>query len=83
MARSIHFLSFSWFVLFILAHGIMVFVTGLRENTNHMFAGVESNSWAGFLPFVLAMAVVAAGLGRGVALHDPARAAGAAGRARS
>jgi sulfoxide reductase catalytic subunit YedY len=58
VARSIHFLSFSWFVLFILAHGIMVFVTGLRQNTNHMFAGVESPSWAGFLPFVLAMVVV-------------------------
>jgi sulfoxide reductase catalytic subunit YedY len=58
VARSIHFLSFSWFVLFILAHGVMVFVTGLRQNTNHMFAGVESASWAGFLPFVLAMAVV-------------------------
>ena len=51
-ARSIHFLAFSWFVLFILAHGIMVFVTGLRENTNHMFAGVENNSWTGFPLFV-------------------------------
>ena len=59
IARSIHFISFSWFVLFILAHGIMVFVTGLRENTNHMFAGVESISWAGLLPFLLAMGVVA------------------------
>ncbi len=57
-ARSIHFISFCWFVLFILAHGIMVFVTGLRENTNHMFAGVESNSWTGFPLFVLAMLVV-------------------------
>jgi sulfoxide reductase catalytic subunit YedY len=60
VARSIHFISFSWFVLFILAHGIMVFVTSLRENTNHMFAGVESKSWAGLLPFLLAMGVVAA-----------------------
>ena len=42
VVRSIHFISFAWFVLFILAHGIMVFVTGLRENTNHMFAGVET-----------------------------------------
>ena len=58
VARSVHFISFSWFVLFILAHGIMVFVTSLRENTNHMFAGVESNSWVGLLPFILAMAVV-------------------------
>ncbi len=55
-----HFISFSWFVLFILAHGIMVFVTSLRENTNHMFAGVESSAWAGLLPFLLAMGVVAA-----------------------
>jgi sulfoxide reductase catalytic subunit YedY len=60
LARSIHFLAFSWFVLYILAHGTMVFVTGLRQNTNHMFAGVENGSWAGLLPFVLAMAVVAA-----------------------
>jgi sulfoxide reductase catalytic subunit YedY len=58
VARSIHFISFSWFVLFILAHGIMVFVTSLRANTNHMFAGVESNSWVGLLPFIVAMGVV-------------------------
>jgi len=57
-ARSIHFVSFCWFVLFILAHGIMVFITGLRENTNHMFAGVENHSWTGFPLFVLAMVMV-------------------------
>ena len=56
--RSVHFISFAWFVLFILMHGIMVFVTGLRENTNHMFAGVENDSWAGLPLFVLAMAVM-------------------------
>ena len=56
--RSVHFISFAWFVLFILAHGIMVFVTGLRQNTNHMFAGVENDSWAGLPLFVLAMAVM-------------------------
>ncbi|HYX63378.1 MAG TPA: molybdopterin-dependent oxidoreductase [Burkholderiales bacterium] len=59
VARSIHFLSFLWFVFFILAHGIMVFVTGIRENTNHMFAGVENRSWEGFGPFLLAMLAVA------------------------
>jgi DMSO/TMAO reductase YedYZ molybdopterin-dependent catalytic subunit len=58
VARSIHFISFLWFVFFILAHGIMVFVTGLRQNTNHMFAGVESAGWVGFPLFVLAMALV-------------------------
>ncbi len=57
-ARSIHFISFSWFVLFILAHGIMVFVTGLRQNTNHMFFGVRNDTWSGLPLFVLAMAVV-------------------------
>jgi methionine sulfoxide reductase catalytic subunit len=57
-ARSIHFISFVWFVLFILAHGIMVFITGIRQNTNHMFAGVESATWVGFPFFVLAMVLV-------------------------
>ena len=28
--RSIDFIAFAWFVLFILMHGVMVFVTGLR-----------------------------------------------------
>jgi len=57
-ARSIHFISFCWFVLFIVAHGLMVFITGLRQNTNHMFAGVENHSWTGFPLFVLAMVMV-------------------------
>jgi DMSO/TMAO reductase YedYZ molybdopterin-dependent catalytic subunit/thiosulfate reductase cytochrome b subunit len=58
VARSIHFLSFSWFVLFILAHGIMVFVTGIRQNTNHMFGGVQSPHWVGFPMFMIAMLLV-------------------------
>ena len=58
--RSVHFISFAWFVLFILAHGVMVFVTGLRQNTNHMFGGVDDASWTGFPLFVLAMAVLVA-----------------------
>jgi len=79
VARSIHFLSFSWFVLFILAHGIIVFVTGLRQNTNHMFAGGE--------PLLGRVPALRPGHGGGraglvarLALHDPARAAGAEGR---
>jgi methionine sulfoxide reductase catalytic subunit len=58
--RSVHFISFAWFVAFILAHGTMVFVTGIRQNTNHMFAGVDNGSWAGFPLFVLAMAALVA-----------------------
>lgn len=58
--RSVHFLSFAWFVGFILAHGVMVFVTGLRQNTNHMFGGVDDASWTGFPLFALAMAILVA-----------------------
>lgn len=58
VARSIHFIAFFYFILFILAHGIMVFITGIRQNTNHMFAGVESSNWAGFPLFLVAMALV-------------------------
>jgi len=56
--RSIHFLSFAWFVAFIAAHGAMVFVTGLRQTTNHMFGDVNDASWSGFPLFVLAMVVL-------------------------
>ena len=58
--RSVHFISLLWFVLFIVAHGVMVFVTGLRQNTNHMFAGVENSAWAGLPMFILAMAIMGA-----------------------
>ena len=57
-ARSIHFISFSWFVLFILAHGAMVFLAGFRANTNYMFAGVRDHSWSGFFIFLPAMGVI-------------------------
>jgi methionine sulfoxide reductase catalytic subunit len=60
VARSIHFLSFCWFVFFIIVHGVFVFITGLRQNTNHMFAGVESSHWSGLPYFLLAMAVLVA-----------------------
>jgi methionine sulfoxide reductase catalytic subunit len=56
--RSVHFISFAWFIGFILAHGAMVFVTGIRQNTNHMFGGVDDASWTGFPLFVLAMAIL-------------------------
>jgi DMSO/TMAO reductase YedYZ molybdopterin-dependent catalytic subunit/thiosulfate reductase cytochrome b subunit len=56
--RSLHFISFAWFVGFIVTHGVMVFVTGLRQNTNHMFAGVDDGSWRGFPVFVAAMTIL-------------------------
>jgi DMSO/TMAO reductase YedYZ molybdopterin-dependent catalytic subunit/thiosulfate reductase cytochrome b subunit len=56
--RSLHFISFVWFVGFIMAHGALVFITGIRRNTNHMFAGVDDASWQGFPLFLLAMAIL-------------------------
>jgi thiosulfate reductase cytochrome b subunit len=56
--RSVHFISFAWFAGFILAHGAMVFVTGIRQNTNHMFGGVDDASWTEFPLFVLTMAIL-------------------------
>src|SRR5215470_17888017 len=60
VARSIHVFGLSWFVFFIIVHGVFVFITGLRQNTNHMFAGVESPHWVGLPFFLLAFAVIVA-----------------------
>ena len=54
-ARSIHFLALWWFLLFILAHVTLVFITGARVNLNMMWAGVNDGSWSGFAVFVPAM----------------------------
>ena len=58
-ARSIHFLVMLWFLLFILIHVTLVFITGARVNLNMMFAGVDDDSWKGFAIFLPAMALVA------------------------
>jgi thiosulfate reductase cytochrome b subunit len=58
-ARSIHFLALWWFLLFIVAHVTLVFITDARANLNMMFAGVHDGSWSGFAVFVPAMALVA------------------------
>jgi sulfoxide reductase catalytic subunit YedY len=58
-ARSIHFLAMWWFLLFILIHVTLVFITGARVNLNMMFAGVNDRSWSGVTIFVPAMALVA------------------------
>jgi sulfoxide reductase catalytic subunit YedY len=47
------------FLGFIVTHGTIVFVTGLRQNTNHMFGSVNDASWTGFSLFVVAMVILA------------------------
>lgn len=51
-ARSIHFLALWWFLIFILIHVTLVFITGARSNLNMMWAGVHDDSWSGFMMFV-------------------------------
>ncbi len=58
-ARSIHFIALWWFLLFILAHGTLVFITDARVNLNMMWAGVNDASWSGLWIFIAAMVVVA------------------------
>lgn len=59
MARSLHFFGLLWFLVFILIHVTLVFITGARANLNEMFAGIESStSWAGFAIFCVAALVV-------------------------
>ncbi len=60
-ARSIHFLALWWFLLFILAHVTLVFITGARVNLNMMWAGVNDGSWSGFAVFVPLIALVGVG----------------------
>ena len=57
-ARSLHFLVLWWFLLFILAHVTLVFITGARVNLNMMWGGVHDGSWRGFAVFVPLMTLV-------------------------
>ena len=57
-ARTIHFGVLCWFLFFIFIHVTLVFITGVRQNLNYMWAGVNDNSWDGFLIWSCAMVLV-------------------------
>jgi thiosulfate reductase cytochrome b subunit len=57
-ARSLHFLVFCWFLVFIVVHVTLVFTTGLLRNLNLIHLGTDSTSWAGFGIFAISMAVL-------------------------
>ena len=57
-ARTIHFSVLCWFLFFILVHVTLVFADGMRQNLNHMFAGVNDGSWSGFLIFIPVLLIV-------------------------
>ena len=60
-ARSMHFLVFVWFLVFIVMHVSLVFTTGLQANLNHLFAARDDDSWNGLWIFLVAMVIATAG----------------------
>lgn len=60
-ARSLHFAALWWFLLIILVHVTLVFITDLRVNLNTMFAGVHDDSWRGLAYCVPAILLVGLG----------------------
>ncbi len=61
LARSVHFLVLCYFLVFILIHVALVFMTGLLVNLNHMYAARNDEGWVGFWVFAASMVVVIAG----------------------
>ncbi len=60
-ARSLHFLVLCWFLVFIVVHVALVFMTGLLGNLDHAYAARDDGSWIGFWIFAASMVVVVAG----------------------
>ncbi len=60
VARTIHFCVLCWFLGFILVHTTLAFITGARENFNHIFAGVDNSSWTGVLIYIPVLILVIA-----------------------
>lgn len=58
VARTVHFLVMCWFVFFILVHTVMVFVTGLVGNLNHIVLGTNTQSYGPLIVYILVMIVV-------------------------
>ena len=68
LARKIHFPTMIYFIVFLCIHVFLVVATGLLRNLNNMFAArgdvdpeVWAHNWLGFILFVIAMLVTAAG----------------------
>ncbi|MCC6791589.1 MAG: cytochrome b/b6 domain-containing protein, partial [Thermomicrobiales bacterium] len=59
-ARGIHWFVLTWMVGFIAIHTLMIWITGLRGNVNHITIGEDSTSWLGLLLYALWMIVIVA-----------------------
>src|SRR5262249_27367460 len=58
VARTVHFAVLVWMLFFIFVHTVMVWITGLLVNVNHMTTGADTASWTGLWFYALWMAVV-------------------------
>jgi thiosulfate reductase cytochrome b subunit len=57
-ARSLHFLVLAWFLVFIVVHVALVFMTSLLPNLNHMYAARDGHGWLGLWIFLASMVIV-------------------------
>ncbi|WP_455903682.1 cytochrome b/b6 domain-containing protein [Microbacterium sp.] len=60
-ARALHFPVMIYFVVFIIGHVALVFLTGFLRNLNHMYASSDAVGWTGFWVFVASLVVIALG----------------------
>ncbi|MGK3949799.1 cytochrome b/b6 domain-containing protein [Microbacterium sp. K2] len=60
-ARALHFPVMIYFVVFIIGHVALVFLTGFLRNLNHMYASSDAVGWTGFWVFVASLGVIALG----------------------
>jgi thiosulfate reductase cytochrome b subunit len=58
VARCVHFFVLIYFVFFILVHTVMVYITGLLVNLNHITTGLNTAAWTGLWLYVVWMTVV-------------------------
>lgn len=59
VARTIHFVTMAYFVLFIIVHLFLVFTTGVLTNLNMMFTARHVDDWIGIAVFAVSVAVTA------------------------
>ncbi|MGH3957874.1 molybdopterin-dependent oxidoreductase [Mycobacterium sp.] len=60
MARTVHFTVLVWMVFFIVVHTVMVFITGLVPNLNHIVLGTNTQSYWPLGVYLVAMVVIVA-----------------------
>src|SRR5699024_116884 len=60
VARTIHFVTMVYFVLFIIVHLFLVFTTGVLTNLNMMFTARHVDDWIGIAVFAVSVAVTVA-----------------------